>query len=110
MTTEAIKILDVDGVKVGDVFYRSWGYDQTNVNWYVVVALTPKRVKIQECLGRRTDDWHTVPRPNETFGEIMTKQVRHYNGRATLSFNSYSSCYQWDGQTPQYQTASGWGH
>jgi hypothetical protein len=27
-------------VKRGDVFYRSWGYDQTNVNFYVVTAVS----------------------------------------------------------------------
>lgn len=27
-------------VKVGDVFYSSWGYDQTNVNFFAVVALS----------------------------------------------------------------------
>ena len=27
------------GVQVGDIFYISWGYDQTNVNFFQVVAL-----------------------------------------------------------------------
>jgi len=27
------------GVKVGDVFYESWGYEQTNIDFYQVVAL-----------------------------------------------------------------------
>lgn len=27
------------GVKVGDVFYDSWGYEQTNIDFYQVVAL-----------------------------------------------------------------------
>lgn len=38
------------GVKVGDVFYRSWGYDQTNINYYIVTALTKsgKSAKIAE--------------------------------------------------------------
>jgi hypothetical protein len=27
-------------VKVGDVFYASWGYDQTNVNFFAVVAVS----------------------------------------------------------------------
>lgn len=29
-------------VKVGDVFYTSWGYDQTNVNFFQVIALKGK--------------------------------------------------------------------
>jgi hypothetical protein len=35
-------------VTVGTVFERSWGYDQTNVDFYRVVGLTPKGVKIQK--------------------------------------------------------------
>lgn len=34
-------------VKVGDFFYSSWGYDQTNVDFFKVVGLTPKGVRIQ---------------------------------------------------------------
>ena len=30
------------GVKVGDVFYDSWGYEQTNIDFYQVVALRGK--------------------------------------------------------------------
>lgn len=30
------------GVKVGDIFYASWGYDQTNVDFFQVVALVGK--------------------------------------------------------------------
>lgn len=36
------------GVEVGTMFTRSWGYDQTNVDMYRVVALTPKGVKVQQ--------------------------------------------------------------
>lgn len=34
------------GIEVGDVFVSTWGYDQTNVDFYEVVAVTPKSVKI----------------------------------------------------------------
>lgn len=34
--TESLNIL---GVKVGDLFYTSWGYEQTNVNFFQVIAL-----------------------------------------------------------------------
>lgn len=38
------------GVQVGTIFSRSWGYDQTNVNYYVVTAVTPsgKSVRLRE--------------------------------------------------------------
>ena len=28
-------------VQIGDIFYESWGYDQTNIDFLKVVAVTP---------------------------------------------------------------------
>jgi len=36
------------GVKVGDVFRSSWGYDQTNIDYYEVIAVTGKTATICE--------------------------------------------------------------
>lgn len=33
---------NIDGYKVGDIFYTSWGYEQTNIEFYQVVKATPK--------------------------------------------------------------------
>lgn len=35
-------------VKVGDLFSMSWGYDQTNVNYFQVTRVTPKGVYVRE--------------------------------------------------------------
>jgi len=35
-------------VAVGDIFEMSWGYDQTNVDYFQVVRLTPKGVYVRE--------------------------------------------------------------
>ena len=37
------------GVKVGDLFYTSWGYEQTNVNFFQVIALVgSSSVRVRE--------------------------------------------------------------
>lgn len=68
MTTTATRAVApaAVGVGVGTVFVRSWGYDQTNVNFYRVVGLTPKGVKVQEWAAATVDDdggpiTHVVP-------------------------------------------------
>lgn len=45
---EASKNIDMSSVKVGDIFERSWGYDQTNVNFVKVVEVskTGKSAKV----------------------------------------------------------------
>ena len=42
-------------IKVGDVFYYSWGYDQTNIEFFQVVAVTAKTVSIREIRDVETD-------------------------------------------------------
>ena len=38
-TTKASKTANKFGVKVGDLFYASWGYEQTNVDFFQVLEL-----------------------------------------------------------------------
>jgi hypothetical protein len=35
-------------VKIGQIFSMSWGYDQTNVNYFQVVSVTAKGVYVRE--------------------------------------------------------------
>lgn len=37
---------NADGVRIGDLFYGSWGYEQTNVDFFQVVALKGKHTAI----------------------------------------------------------------
>jgi len=39
MTTQ--ELVQVEKIKVGDVFVTSWGYDQTNYDYIVVIGLSP---------------------------------------------------------------------
>lgn len=64
MTVTTVTPADA-GVAVGDFFVRSWGYDQTNVDFYRVVGLTPKGVRLQQWSSATVDDngptTHVVP-------------------------------------------------
>lgn len=37
---------NLDGIHIGDIFYTSWGYDQTNIDFYQVVALRGKHTVV----------------------------------------------------------------
>ena len=101
-------------LEVGDILYTSWGYDQTNVNFYQITEIVGSRtVKLREV--RQSID-HTecysdyvMPVKNEFMtgprGEEMTKRVT--NGYVKIS--SCQSASKWDGK-PKYQTALGFGH
>jgi hypothetical protein len=67
--TRAAQKAWVNPYKVGDLFRRSWGYDQTNVDWYEVVSVKGKRLAVREIAQERTHSTDmsgkTVPLPGQ---------------------------------------------
>lgn len=98
-------------VKVDDVFYSSWGYDQTNVDWYQVVKVTPASVYVKKISSALSDDGrHVVP----VLGRFLNDKkpalhrVQSYTDHGGiehvfLHWTSFASLYPWDG-TPKYDT------
>lgn len=41
--------------EVGDIFYNSWGYDQTNIDFYQVVKTTAKSVRLARIKSGRVE-------------------------------------------------------
>ena len=80
------------GVNVGDVLLCSWGYDQTNIDYYEVTALIGSRmVEIRE-IGCETIDtaWmqgKSVPAKGQYIGKPMRKVAKNGSVRIT----SYST-------------------
>jgi len=57
---------NADGVHVGDIFYCCWGYDQTNYDFYQVVALRGKHTAIlrqNACKAEMCSDYSGYKRP-----------------------------------------------
>ena len=128
------------GVEVGDFFSSSWGYDQTNVDFYKVVALTPKGVKVQKwskayasaptggpveyvvpgegpatytdwsAVTPEMDYWERKEAQVERPAPVVTKRLRSFGG-GYVSFSVNSySSASKWNGEPQYETGSGWGH
>lgn len=82
------------GMDVGDVLRSTWGYDQTNVDYYEVTKLVGNKnmVEIRPICAESKEDvgWMRgtcVPVPGKYKGEPMLKVAR--NG--SVSLTSYSS-------------------
>jgi hypothetical protein len=90
-------------VKVGDIFYNSWGYGQTNIDWYQVVSVSPtgKTVKIREIHGilKGTGDMtgKTMPDKNKWKGKVQQKKVRVSGKEVNLPMR-HGWCPMWDGK------------
>lgn len=74
--------------KVGDVLRNSWGYDQTNVDFYEVIAVTSRTVTYRK-IGASTVPGSegfmsdkVVPTSGNFIGEAVTKNLQAYVGGA----------------------------
>ena len=117
-------------IEVGQVFYASWGYDQTNIDFVKVIGLTAtKKTAICRMVGKKRVDQWTVA-PTEPFGLVFRLQVRQgrdelylvgsypfVQGRGILN-NADANGYGYDTRLgsfwlytkPVYETPVGMGH
>jgi hypothetical protein len=105
-------------VEVGDIFASSWGYDQTNVDFYEVVSVTPsgKSVRIvpigKEVVygeGTAYTRVKAVPGSASPDAKPDTKRVRESSyGGLVIKVASYANAWRIDPDEEKYET--GWGY
>ena len=93
-------------IQEGTILYSSWGYEQTNIDFYIVVNRSGKAVDLQKIGEKRTydsdgahgcynDRGSCVADPSNKIGDVFRKRINKYGG---ISLTSYSSASIWDGQ------------
>lgn len=101
----------VNKAKVGDILVSSWGYEQTNIDYYQVVAVGKKTVKVREIGYGSIEptNWmqdNVTPKKDGFIKDapILTRVVRDYNDGYTVSINECASAWLWDGR-PDHRTS-----
>ena len=98
-----------DSIQVGDIFVDSWGYDQTNVDFYKVTKKLKASIKIvkigSEVTERFISSMMVVPGPSIITSEEITKIPQD----GYIKRSSFSHAVPWSGN-PMHETAPGWGH
>lgn len=102
------------GLAIGDYVFTSWGYDQTQVEFFKVVGLTPsgKSAKVQQVCAYdvATDaNMHRslVATTNAVDGAPV-QTVLILDDRGTVKVDGHHA-WKWDGK-PKYATGHGYGH
>lgn len=112
-------------LKKGDILVASWGYDQTNVNFFQVTKLVGKTmVAIREIAAKSVKTHTTYDNMVAVKGKFLDrsmlgnyqdnaparKKVRiAYDGIPAVKIFHHTSAYLWDG-TPKYETNPMCGH
>lgn len=86
-------------VKVGDIFRASWGYDQTNIDYYQCTrVISDSTIEIrpiaQEAEETAFMQGQCVPAPNQFTGEPMRKRVSMAGGEPSVSITSYANAHR----------------
>jgi len=90
------------GFVVGAILYSSWGYEQTNIDWFVVLERKNDFVILQQIgSDKKYDDNYgdrgsCMPDINFKIGSPFRKKITKY---ASINLNSYSWCGLWDGKS-----------
>lgn len=96
--------------RVGDILSSSWGYDQTNVDFYEVVETTEREVTLRE-IGKRgaggPDEWsdYVVPLPGVYVGDPLRRRPT----TDSVKIETYKYATKWDGK-PERVTSGYAGH
>ena len=78
-------------LRVGDILYSSWGWEQTNIDFYQVVAIRGSAVDLRKLDQRTTEDGYmcgtTVPLPDVFKGKTHTHRQQ---GCKSSSYKIYA--------------------
>lgn len=99
--------------KVGDVVVNTWGYEQTNVEFYQVTAITGKSIKVREISQKIEDNsmyshgmaCNVLPKNDEFIGDefMLRLKADHNNEVRICNPKSYYYFRKWSG-TSQYNS------
>lgn len=81
-------------LKVGDLFYTGWGYDQTQHDFIIVLDINPsgKTCTCQRVKAQRMERDNMTKRPiGEGFGDTFRLKIEKYNEEVVLR-GSYPFC------------------
>lgn len=99
----------VNPYKVGDIFYSSWGYEQTNVEFYQVVEVKGKNIVVREVAQVRVETGFmsgTCEPIKDKFlsKETSTKRVSAYINSGNQPQVYVKGLHKYDGK-PKYWSA-----
>lgn len=113
---EALKpagVQELKGVKIGDIYYSSWGYEQTNVDFYQVVAFKGKGTAVlreirKEYIRSTGSMSGTVKAAKDEFAreKALEKRILDLGSpdRACFKISDRHYAYKWDGRELDYSS------
>ena len=108
---EENKVDAKDFYKIGDIVYNSWGYEQTNIEFYQVISMTARTIKVKRTCSTEVEDSaysHGMACEVVATKDAFVKDGKEYQLRVGKDGNlsnpeSYYYFSKWDGR-PKYKS------
>lgn len=95
-------------LQIGSILYASWGYEQTNIDFYQVIELIGTTIVVlRELAQEEITEWNnqfcgkTTPKPNCFIDEPFRKRA---NAEGRVRMNSFSHASRWGGAPLYYSS------
>lgn len=89
-------------INIGDIYVCSWGYDQTNVDYYKVIEVKNKSAVLVDIGQTRNYtgpmQGDCTPIPSEVGTKTYTKRIIANGDTTSFKMTSYSWAYKWNGK------------
>lgn len=89
----------------GLILYTSWGYDQTNTEFYEVVDVPSPCFVLLQQIGAPYSNGpagnmsaHVMPNPENKIGKPLRRKVSMLGGRPSVSIDDVVTAWVWDGK------------
>jgi hypothetical protein len=111
---EENKVDPKDFYKIGDIVVNTWGYEQTNVEFYQVISMTARTIKVKRIYGTKVEGstyshgmaCEVTPTKNKFYEDKHEKyeyQLRVKKDGNLSKPESFYHFHKWSG-SPQYQS------
>ena len=90
-------------LEVGTILRCSWGYDQTNIDWFEVTATTPHTVKVREIAAVSVETDYMQGKSRPLMGDYIGPETTHRVGAD--NYVRISECQlasPWDGNAANW--------
>ncbi len=100
--------VEYEAPKVGDIWDSSWGYDETNVDFYKVVKVSEFSVWFQAIGATSSDETgmsrKKMPNPDDERGKVFRRKLRKGGYSYGAEISSFEWATPWNGLA-QYDSA-----
>ncbi len=102
--------MDASRIEKGSILYGSWGYEQTNVDFYKVLKVFPTSVMIQAMLSKEESDGplsmtgRAIPAELNATEKPVRRKVHNIGNEQWVKLTSYIYLRLWDGKPKSYSS------